>query len=72
LYLFRSFLYGVDVNIAIGVEGATHQVVEGGGIFVASRMRDDLVKTPWAARLQRIELTQEPSSLKGIVIYRLV
>jgi class 3 adenylate cyclase len=44
----------------------------GGGIFVSSRVRDDLRDTRWAARLQPVELARQSGSLAGIVVCRLV
>jgi len=72
LNLFRSYLYGSDVNVVVAVESATHEIDEGGGIFVTDRVRDDLADTPWAARLRPVELARRPRHLAGTVVYRLV
>jgi class 3 adenylate cyclase len=72
LNLFRSYLYGNDVNVVIGIENLTHDLGEGGSIFVTDRVRDDLASTPWAARLQPVELPGKRRGFEGIAVYRLV
>jgi class 3 adenylate cyclase len=71
LNLFRSYLYGADVNVALMIENRSHALGEGGAIFVTDRVRDDLARTPWAARLQPVELPGKPRGLEGIALCRL-
>jgi class 3 adenylate cyclase len=72
LNLFRSYLFGQDVNDAMTIESLTKPLGESGRVFVSSRVRDDLADAPWAARLQPVELAGPPRSLAGIVVCRLV
>jgi class 3 adenylate cyclase len=71
LNLFRSYLYGSDVNVVVAAESATHDIGESGGIFVTDRVRDEVADTPWAARLRPVELARRPRGLAGIAVYRL-
>jgi class 3 adenylate cyclase len=72
LNLFRSYLFGNDVNDVMTIESLTKTLGESGGIFVSSRVRDDLAGTPWAVRLQPVELARKAGSLAGIGVCRLV
>jgi class 3 adenylate cyclase len=73
LYAFRSYLHGRDVNVAAGVEGATHRLSPSAAcdVFVTGPVRADLAGTPWDARLTRIDLPEMPPRLEGVHIYRL-
>jgi class 3 adenylate cyclase len=66
LNLFRSYLYGNDVNVVSVIESLTHALGEGGGIFVTDRVKDDLVNTPWVARLQAVDLPGQRRGVEGI------
>jgi hypothetical protein len=72
LNLFRSYLFGNDVNDVMTIESLTKELGPSGGVFVSSRVRDDLVATPWAARLQPVELARKAGSLAWIGVCRLV
>jgi class 3 adenylate cyclase len=72
LNLFRSYLYGSDVDLVMAVERFSRALGEGAGIVVTDRVRDDLAGTPWAARLRPVEPAMKPPRLEGIAIYRLV
>jgi class 3 adenylate cyclase len=72
LNLFRSYMFGNDVNDVMMIESRSHPLTEGGGIFVTGRVRDQLVDTRWTARLQRVELPNRPPRLEGIAVYQLV
>jgi hypothetical protein len=56
----------------VAIESLTKTLGESGGIFVSSRVSDDLAGTPWAARLQPVELARRPRRLEGIAVCRLV
>lgn len=73
LHLFRSYLYGADVNAASRIESLAGRV--GGGeslILVSDRVRKDLAATVWETRLQTVENTPPTRGLAGIEIYRLL
>jgi class 3 adenylate cyclase len=52
LHLFRSYLYGADLNAAARIEGLAGRVADGeSAIFVSDRVRKDLASTVWETRL---------------------
>jgi class 3 adenylate cyclase len=72
LNLFRSYLFGGDLNDVMSMESLTKRLGPAGGIFVSGCVRDDLADSPWAARLHAVELGSTPPGLAGMVVYRLV
>jgi hypothetical protein len=73
LYAFRSYLYGDGLNVAMGVERVTSRLPTGNTvIFVTGQVRRDLVGTPWAERLQRVDVSPTNPRLAEIEIYRLL
>ena len=73
LYAFRSYLYSRDLNVAFGVEGASARQrlsPDESGIFLTGKVRDDLVGTPWEARLDPVDLAL-PARHEGVKVYRL-
>jgi class 3 adenylate cyclase len=72
LYAYRSYLYSNDLNVAFGVERATSSVPpRDPAIFVTGQVRQDLVGTPWEARLQPLDARLTASRLAEIEVYRL-
>jgi class 3 adenylate cyclase len=75
LYAFRSFLYGIDLNVAVWVQRATTHMPPGDtSIFVTRQVRQDLVGTPWYKRFKRFQPVDiEPivPQLAEIEVYRL-
>ena len=51
--MFRSFLYGDGVRVALRVQEASQEVLADseGGVFVTSLVRDNLSESPWYSRL---------------------
>ena len=72
LYAFRSYLYGIGLNVAVWVESATSRLPPGDtSIFVTRQVRLDLVGTPWDKRLQPVDVRPIVPRLAEIEIYRL-
>jgi class 3 adenylate cyclase len=56
LYLFRSHVYSADLMVVSEVMNAGKRSVGGdAAIFVTGQVRQELVTTPWHARLRRID-----------------
>jgi class 3 adenylate cyclase len=73
LYAFRSYFYGDGLNVTMGVERVTSRLPPGNtAIFVTGQVRRDLVGTPWAERLQRVDVRPPNPRLAKIEIYRLL
>jgi class 3 adenylate cyclase len=73
LHAFRSFLYGRDLLTAFRVESASTRQHLGpgeGGIFVSGPVRDDLLRTPWEGRLERVDVVMAAPH-ENTMIYRL-
>jgi len=71
LYAFRSFLYGIDLNVAVLVERAARLPPGDTSIFVTRQVRLDLVGTPWHKRLQPVDVEPIVPQLAEIEVYRL-
>jgi class 3 adenylate cyclase len=73
LYAFRSYLWGSDLNVAFGVDRATHRMPpRDTWIFVTGPVRQDLVATPWDKRLQPVDLGPTAPRLAEVEVYRLL
>ncbi len=72
LHLFRSYLYGADLNVAAALEKLATRIAAGESvIFVSDRVRKDLASTVWETRLQAVENFPATGGLAGIDVYRL-
>jgi class 3 adenylate cyclase len=72
LYAFRSYLWSSDLNVAFGVDRATHRLPpRDTWIFVTGPVRQDLVATPWDRRLQPVDLGPTAPRLAEVEVYRL-
>jgi class 3 adenylate cyclase len=72
LYAFRSFLYGIDLNVAVWVERATAPLPPGDtSIFVTRQVRRDLLGTSWYKRLQPVDVEPLIPQLAEIEVCRL-
>jgi class 3 adenylate cyclase len=72
LYAFRSFLYGIAINVAVWVERATAHLPPGDtSIFVTGPVQRDLAGTPWHTRLQPVDVEPIVPPLAEIEVYRL-
>jgi class 3 adenylate cyclase len=73
LYAFRSYLWSGDLNVAFGVDRATHRLPpRDTWIFVTGPVRQDLEATPWAKRLQPVDLGPTAPQLAAVAVYRLL
>jgi class 3 adenylate cyclase len=72
IYAFRSFLYGIDLNVAVWVKRATTSLPLGDtSIFVTRQVRRDLAGTSWYKRLQPIDIESLNPQLGEIEVCRL-
>jgi class 3 adenylate cyclase len=73
LYAFRSYLWSSDLNVAFGVDRATHRLPpRDTWIFVTGPVRQDLVATLWDKRLQPVDLGPSALQLAEVEVYRLL
>ena len=73
LYAFRSYLWSGDLNVALGVDRATHRLPpRDTWIFVTGPVRRDLVATSWDKRLQPVDLWPTDPQLAEVEVYRLL
>ena len=57
LYLYRSYLYSVDLMVVSAVMGAGRRLAGNDtAIFVTGQVRRELLGTPWHARLRRVDV----------------
>jgi hypothetical protein len=72
LNAYRSYVYGRDVFIPFSAEA----VVREAGVYVTDAVRNELTRSPWAARLERVlDQRNSPRLLRrfeGVELYRLV
>ena len=72
LNAYRSYVYGRDVFIPFSAEA----VVREAGAYVTDAVRNELTRSPWAARLERVlDQRNSPRLLRrfeGVELYRLV
>ena len=72
LYAFRSYLWSSDLNVAFGVDRATHRLPpRDTWIFVTGPVRQALIATPWEKRLQSVDLGATAPQLAAVEVYRL-
>ena len=73
LYAFRSYFYGLGIEVASAVENASHAVLppDEGSIFVTGEVRSGLTGTLWDARLELVDVRLASPRLGKIEIYRL-
>jgi class 3 adenylate cyclase len=71
--VFRSFLYGDGVRVALRVQEASQEVLADseGGVFVTSLVRDNLSESPWYSRLKPVALARLNANFRGLEVYRL-
>jgi len=72
LHLFRSYVYGRDLNTASALEGLATRIAPGeNAIFVSGRVRKDLASTVWETRLEAVENVPPTRGLAQMDVYRL-
>jgi class 3 adenylate cyclase len=71
--VFRSFLYGDGVRVALRVQEASQEVLADseGGVFVTSLVRDNLSESPWYSRLKPVALARLNAKFRRMEVYRL-
>jgi class 3 adenylate cyclase len=71
LYLFRSYAYSQDLNIAAGIVDAD-RLRAGRSILVTGPVQQELAGTAWSPRLQRVDIGPgRRGHLAGIEVFRL-
>ena len=72
LFLFRSYVYSQDLNIAAGIVDAYRLDSTGGSTLVTGPVRQELAGTAWCTRLQRVDIGAGlRGSLAGIEVFHL-
>jgi class 3 adenylate cyclase len=72
LFAYRSYLYGIDLDITEVVERTTkHLSVGTSSVFVTGKVRGQLLGTPWAQRMRPIEVSAASPHLDGQELYQL-
>jgi class 3 adenylate cyclase len=57
MYLFRAFLYGVDINVAVALQALARKVAPGTHcVLVSGKVHRDLEGSDWVRRLRRVEI----------------
>jgi class 3 adenylate cyclase len=71
--LFRSFLYGDGVRVAMRVQAASTEVLpaDEGSVFLTGVVRDELLGSPWDQRLRPVALARLNAQIPGLEVYRL-
>jgi|SRR6516162_516230 class 3 adenylate cyclase len=74
LYLYRSYLYSVDLMVVSAVMSAGKRLAGNDtAIFVTGQVRRELLGTPWQARLRRVDIAPgHRDYLTDIEVFRLV
>src|SRR5437762_12309119 len=71
LYLFRSYVYGQDLNIVAGIVEADRPGT-GRSILVTRPVQQELAETAWHSRLHRVDIGPgRRGHLAGIEVFRL-
>jgi len=72
-YLYRSYLLGNDVNIVAQAVDSAQQISSSDAvILVTGQVQKDLADTPWADRLQSVDIgSGDRGRLAGIDVFRL-
>jgi class 3 adenylate cyclase len=73
LYLYRSYLYSADLRTVSAVVTAASRLAGADtSIFVTGQVQQELTKTPWHARLQRVDIGPgDRNHLAEIKVFRL-
>lgn len=70
VYVFRSYFFGWDVNVAGALEGMSKER-ERGAILCSERIRDALMDTPWKGRTRLEGEIKIRNSTESLNVYRL-
>ena len=73
LYLFRSYVYSADLMVVSEIINAGKRFVGGDpDVFVTGQVRQELMGTPWRARLRRVDVGPgHRDGLAEIEVFRL-
>jgi class 3 adenylate cyclase len=61
IYLFRSHLFGPDLNAINHLDNQARRVFDASGALITAAVQQDHAGTPWAARLQPVEGLDYPA-----------